>query len=232
MRRGIFKGINLSIFPEFHLYLIYRNIEPDFQRILKKYISEGDTVFDVGANIGYVSVALSKLVGDKGRVFSFEAVPNTSLNFLENIKLNNCSNISLTQKALSDENKMVTFRIPDSGINHSMASMVWHKKEQNTINIEVESIVLDEDKDLRYLSPTFIKIDVEGSEGLVVSGMKELISREKPIIYIECSDRGRETVWNILKELNYTCYFTSKQEEEVVDFNQYRHNDFLWRINS
>ncbi|MGY8951422.1 MAG: FkbM family methyltransferase, partial [Flavobacteriales bacterium] len=79
---------------------------------------------------------------------------------------------------------------------------------------------------------SFIKIDVEGSEGLVVSGMKELISREKPIIYIECSDRGRETVWNILKELNYTCYFTSKQEEEVVDFNQYRHNDFLWRINS
>tara|TARA_B110000444_G_C18610864_1_gene487583 strand:+ start:585 stop:773 length:189 start_codon:yes stop_codon:yes gene_type:complete len=62
--------------------------------------------------------------------------------------------------------------------------------------------------------------------------MKELISREKPIIYIECSDIGRETVWNILKELNYSCYFTSKQEEEVVDFNQYRHNDFLWRINS
>jgi len=231
MRRGIFKGIQLSVFPEFHLHLIYRNIEPDFQKILKKYISEGDTVFDIGANIGYVSVVLSKLVGDKGKVFSFEAIPHTSTEFLVNINLNNCTNITLIQKALSNENKKVTFRIPDGGTNHSMASMVWHKKEDDTINVEVDSIILDEDKDLKHLSPSFIKIDVEGSEGMVISGMKELISREKPIIYIECSNRGRETVWNILKELNYSCYFTSNLEEEVLEYDQYRHNDFLWIVN-
>ena len=232
MRRGIFKGIQLSVFPEFHLHLIYRNIEPDFQKILKKNISEGDTVLDVGANIGYVSVALSKLVGDKGKVFSFEAIPHTSSEFIENISLNNCSNITLIQKALSNENKKVTFRIPDKGINHFMASMVWHKKEDNTINVEVDSIILDEDKDLKNLSPSFVKIDVEGSEGMVISGMKELISREKPIIYIECSDKGRETVWNTLKDLNYSCYFTSNNEEEVLEYERYRHNDFLWRVNS
>ncbi|MBT7481410.1 MAG: FkbM family methyltransferase [Flavobacteriales bacterium] len=232
MRRGIFKGIQLSVFPEFHLHLIYRNIEPDFQKILKKNISEGDTVLDVGANIGYVSVALSKLVGDKGKVFSFEAIPHTSSEFIENISLNNCSNITLIQKALSNENKKVTFRIPDKGINHSMASMVWHKKEDNTINVEVDSIILDEDKDLKNLSPSFVKIDVEGSEGMVISGMKELISREKPIIYIECSDKGRETVWNTLKDLNYSCYFNSNNEEEVLEYERYRHNDFLWRVNS
>ena len=232
MRRGIFKGIRLSIFPEFNLYLLYRNIEPDFQKILKKNISEGDTVFDIGANIGYVSVVLSKLVGDKGKVFSFEAIPHTSTEFLVNINLNNCTNITLIQKALSNENKKVTFRIPDGGTNHSMASMVWHKKEDDTINVEVDSIILDEDKDLKHLSPSFIKIDVEGSEGMVISGMKELISREKPIIYIECSNRGRETVWNTLKDLNYSCYFTSNNEEVVLDYDQYRHNDFLWRVNS
>ena len=231
MRRGIFKGIQLSVFPEFHLHLIYRNIEPDFQKILKKYISEGDTVFDIGANIGYVSVALSKLVGNKGKVFSFEAIPHTSTEFLVNINLNNCSNITLIQKALSNENKKVTFRIPDGGTNHSMASMVWHKKEDDTINDEVDYIILDEDKDFKHLSPSFVKIDVEGSEGMVISGMKELISREKPIIYIECSDKGRETVWNTLKDLNYSCYFTSNNEE-VLEYEQYRHNDFLWRVNS
>ena len=206
MTRGIFKGIHLYILPEFHLYLIYRNIEPDFQRILKKYISEGDTVFDVGANIGYVSIALSKLVGDYGRVFSFEAVPNTSLNFLENIKLNNCSNISLTQKALSDENKLVTFRIPDSGINHSTASMVWHKKEQNTINIEVESIVLDEDIDLRCLSPSFIKIDVEGLDHLALYGMKKCIKKNYPVFLIEYNFSNFGKIYDFLK-IYYECYF-------------------------
>ena len=52
MKRGLFKGIKLNIFPKHNLHLIYRNIEPDLQKILEKFLSKGDTVFDVGANIG------------------------------------------------------------------------------------------------------------------------------------------------------------------------------------
>ena len=78
MRQGLYKGILLNISPQSHLHLIYRNIEPHFQQILSKYINKGDTVFDIGANIGYVSTAMSKLVGQDGKVFAFEAVPMTA----------------------------------------------------------------------------------------------------------------------------------------------------------
>lgn len=41
-------------------------------RIARRLIKEGDTVLDVGANIGYYSVMFSKLVGETGKVFAFE----------------------------------------------------------------------------------------------------------------------------------------------------------------
>jgi len=228
MRQGLYKGILLNISPQSHLHLIYRNIEPHFQQILSKYINKGDTVFDIGANIGYVSTAMSKLVGQDGKVFAFEAVPMTAKAFTENIKLNNCTNIQLIQKALSDKVGKATFRIPNGGENHSMASMMWHKSDDDTINVAVDTIVIDQDEKLKQITPSFIKIDVEGAEGLVVKGMQELITKSSPVIFIECSKAGRNVVWEIMKKLNYSCFLAHDLSNEITDFDKYIHNDFMW----
>ncbi len=228
MKRGLFKGIKLNIFPKHNLHLIYRNIEPDLQKILEKFLSKGDTVFDVGANIGYVSIAMSKLIGKHGKVISFEPIEETSSSFLENIRINESDNITLVSKALSDKVETVTFRIPDSKSNHSVASMMWHKSNKNTIDCKLQTYVLDDMHEHKDLSPSFIKIDVEGAEGKVILGMKNLISRCRPIIYIECSKAGRQTTWDIFKELNYSCFFCFNLDKEVVNFSEYRHNDFVW----
>jgi len=228
MRQGLYKGILLNISPQSHLHLIYRNIEPHFQQILSKYINKGDTVFDIGANIGYVSTAMSKLVGQDGKVFAFEAVPMTAKAFTENIKLNNCTNIQLIQKALSDKVGKATFRIPNGGENHSMASMMWHKSDDDTINVVVDTIVIDQDEKLKQITPSFIKIDVEGAEGLVVKGMQELITKSSPVIFIECSKAGRNVVWEIMKKLNYSCFLSHDLSNEITNFDKYIHNDFMW----
>ena len=228
MRQGLYKGILLNISPQSHLHLIYRNIEPHFQQILSKYINKGDTVFDIGANIGYVSTAMSKLVGQDGKVFAFEAVPMTAKAFTENIKLNNCTNIQLIQKALSDKVGKATFRIPNGGENHSMASMMWHKSDDDTINVAVDTIVIDQDEKLKQITPSFIKIDVEGAEGLVVKGMQELITKSSPVIFIECSKAGRNVVWEIMKKLNYSCFLSHDLSNEITNFDKYIHNDFMW----
>lgn len=228
MRQGLYKGILLNISPQSHLHLIYRNIEPHFQQILSKYINKGDTVFDIGANIGYVSTAMSKLVGQDGKVFAFEAVPMTAKAFTENIKLNNCTNIQLIQKALSDKVGKATFRIPNGGENHSMASMMWHKSDDDTINVVVDTIVIDQDEKLKQITPSFIKIDVEGAEGLVVKGMQELITKSSPVIFIECSKAGRNVVWEIMKKLNYSCFLAHDLSNEITNFDKYIHNDFMW----
>lgn len=228
MRKGLFKGIKIEINFKNQLALIFGSPEIHLQEILKKYVTKNAIVFDIGANIGYVSIAMSRLVGENGKVFSFEAIPSTAERCRRNLEFNACDNVQLINKALSDECKKVEFRIPDEGDTHSMASMVWHKNMSNVVILEVDSIAIDLDEQFKSLTPSFLKIDVEGSEGQVILGMRHMISRCQPIIFIECSKAGRHIVWDLLKSLNYKCYQAVNIEMEVKDFEKYFSNDFLW----
>ena len=226
MRRGLFRGIRLKIDPARQLFLMVRDIEPYLQKIMKKHIKHNDIVFDIGSNIGYTSIAMSKIVGDSGLVYAFEPVPTNIDDFKTNIALNKCNNITLISKALSNVNEITNFRIPEMGKNLSMASMIWHKKDDSVLTLQLETIILDEDQHLKDLTPSFIKIDVEGSEGKVILGIQNLIKRSRPVIFIECSKNGRENVWKVLKDLNYHCF--NSKDIEILDINDYRSNDFLW----
>ena len=228
MRKGLFKGILLEIDLRNQLSLIFEAPESHLQEIVKKYINPGDIVFDIGANIGYVSIAISRIVGEYGQVYSFEAIPSTAERCQKNLSLNNCNNVTLINKALSDQCMTAEFRIPDSGDTHAMASMVWHKNASDVIIVEVDAIAIDLDKRFKDLTPSFLKIDVEGAEGKVILGMQKLIAKNNPIIFIECSEAGREIVWDILKNKNrYDC-FNARNNKEVIDIEDYRSNDFMW----
>ena len=228
MRRGLFRGIRLKIDPSSQLFLIFRDIEPDLQKIMRSYIKCNDIVFDIGANIGYTSIAMSKIVGDSGLVYAFEPVPKNITDFNDNISLNKCNNILLTSKALSNINENIDFRIPEMGKNLSMASMIWHKKDNSVLTLQLETIILDENSTFRDVNPSFVKIDVEGAEGRVILGMYNLIKRARPVIFIECSKNGRKNVWQVLKDLNYCCFNSKNLLREILDFQEYRSDDFLW----
>ncbi len=106
--------------------------------------------------------------------------------------------------------------------------MVWHKNMSNVVILEVDSIAIDLDEQFKSLRPSFLKIDVEGSEGQVILGMQHMISRCQLNIFIECSKAGRHIVWDFLKSLNYKCFQALNIEMEVKDFEMYFSNDFLW----
>ena len=118
--------------------------------------------------------------------------------------------------------------IPDQGENHTMASMVWHKEDCSAKKVSVDSVVIDYNSELSKLSPSFIKIDVEGSEAFVLKGMKSMLQNKSPIIFIECSEAGRNESWSLLTSFGYTCYEASIPLRGVSHFDLYKHNDFLW----
>lgn len=227
MVHGLYKGIKLNVSINNQLGLIAHPIEPAFQDFLKRYLKAGDLAFDVGANIGYTSILASRIVGPKGHVYSFEPIPDNISVFKKNCRLNNCQNISLIEKALSTQKEEVEFNIPENGHGLSMSSMVWGKTSKGVKKQRVSCICIDQEPSFNDLSPKTIKIDVEGAEGYVIEGMQQLISRCRPILYIECSEIGRETSWNILTSLNYRC-FSSDNKVEIGDFEQYAHADFIW----
>ena len=208
--------------------LIYGSFEPQTQNIIKHFVSPGDVVFDIGANVGYFTLSCSKLAGQNGKVYSFEAIPGTAEILEKNYHLNSLKNITLYKKAVSDKTEKTTFLIPNKGENHTMASMVWHKEDPSVKKVSVDSIVIDENSELSKLSPSFIKIDVEGAEAFVLKGMKSVLKKKSPIIFIECSEAGRKESWVLLTSLGYTCYKASIPLQKVRAFKLYKHNDFLW----
>ena len=69
--------------------------------VVRTLVREGDWVVDAGANIGYVSMLLSRLVGPKGRVFSFEPVAETFDLLRHNVDQLSLQNVELFEYGLS-----------------------------------------------------------------------------------------------------------------------------------
>jgi FkbM family methyltransferase len=185
-------------------------------------------VYDIGANIGYITLSLAKRVGRHGHVIAFEPVPQTFDLLRRNIEINKVDNVQAMNVAASDKSGETIMRVAG---NFAMASMVWHRSDPSAVELTIRTVTIDELVEAGHIAaPKFVKIDVEGSEGLVLQGMVRTIAAAKPVLFVECSDIGRETAWPLLRALGYRCQsaFTWKW---VDNFEQYRSVDFLWLPN-
>jgi FkbM family methyltransferase len=222
---GLASGYRIYISPADQLGYLLGTDEPHLQKVIRKYVAPGDTVYDVGANVGYVSLSLVKRVGPSGRVIAFEPVPRNADAFLRNIEINGISNVQLLKLAASDKPGAAVIRMAE---NPSTASLVWHRNDSSATELLIQTASIDnlvEAGELAY--PKFVKVDVEGAEGLVLQGMRRTIAAARPVLFVECSEAGREQVWQLFEELNYRCW-SAITGEPVNAFEQYRHSDFLW----
>jgi FkbM family methyltransferase len=223
--RGLASGCCISVSPAEHLSYLLGTADSELQRAIRRYVSPGDTVYDIGANIGYVSLLLARQVGPSGSVFAFEPIPRNLATLRENIGNNSFSNIHVLDAAASDANGTTEIRMAG---NLSMASLVWHRNDVLAEKISVKTVVIDELVHAGELpAPRFVKIDVEGAEGLVVRGMQRTIAAARPVVFLECSDLGREITWPLLRDLHYTCQ-SAATGKTVDSFPEYRHADYLW----
>lgn len=223
--RGLASGCQIVVSPAEHLSYLFGTAETHLQKAIKKYVHAGDTVFDIGANIGYVSLSLARQVGGTGQVFAFEPLPENIELFRKAKDLNPELRITLFEIAASNASGTATIRTTD---NHSMASLVWHAENTLAQGFVVKTEPIDElVSSGKVAIPSFVKVDVEGAEGFVISGMRRMLSIGSPVIFIECSDAGRETTWATLRELGYRCR-SAVSQQATEKFEQYRHGDFLW----
>ena len=158
------------------LYLSVNKDWGDYEKeILENNIWEGNVVLDIGANIGFYTLIMAKLVGEKGKVYAFEADP-TNFNILKkNVEVNGYKNIILVNKAILDCNKTIKFYV-DKGNTAGNSLFKGNKQKYN----EIESVKL-EDYFPENQKIDFIKIDIEGSEGRAIKGMANLLDKNKKI---------------------------------------------------
>jgi len=142
--------------------------------LLEKEIKIGEHVVAIGAKIGIYTLALSKFVGLPGKVFSFEPTPESFEILRKNKQVNNLDNVVIEQKAVTDKNEigMLEFR-EFSGKNRINNDC---KNGVSVDCVNLDSYFLGKEKSI-----SFIKIDVEGSEPRVLSGMKNILEKNKKI---------------------------------------------------
>jgi FkbM family methyltransferase len=166
---------------------LFDNYEPYTTILFKRFVGEGMTVVDVGAHHGYFTLLASKLVGDKGKVFAFEPDPESYATLVKNIELNGYKNIAPLQKAVSDRSgKATLFQYDGSGVDSLLAPEHRSMGSRSHKSVVVDCISLDEFFEENKLAIDVIKIDVEGSEVLVLQGMKKILETSNELkIFIE-----------------------------------------------
>lgn len=149
-------------------------------------IKKGSVVMDLGGNLGIVSVYLSRLTGDKGRVFVFEP-DERNFNYLsQNLVLNRAENVTPVKKGVWNRNGTLEFF---SGGNYTSS---FHKtdyiqKEKNRYSVKKVTVVKLDDaiRDLKIKKLDLLKIDIEGSEIQALEGGEKSIRKFKPEIIVE-----------------------------------------------
>jgi FkbM family methyltransferase len=173
----------------------FRTAEPEYAR-LGEWVTTGDWVVDVGANVGIYAVRLSQLVGSSGRVLAFEPVAETFDLLASNISVAGAHNVSLFNVAVSSKIGVAGMSLPRfaTGLtNYYMAALTERGGE-----FEVLTIPLDALMPSKRIS--FVKIDVEGHELQALLGMRELLRRDRPRLVVE----GRsDEVAALLQGLGY-----------------------------
>lgn len=145
--------------------------------LIKRELKKGDVFLDIGANIGYYTLLASKIVGDKGRVFSVEPDPENFALLKKNVEVNNCKNVTLIEAAASDISGKIKLFLSDL----NMGDHQTYDSGTGRNAIEIEAIRIDEYfNKISCPKIDLVKMDIEGAEGDALRGMSGLF--EKGII--------------------------------------------------
>ena len=213
---------NPALQETFRSYSLLSEFEPSTTKIFEKVVKKGDTVVDLGANIGYFTLLAAKLVGKEGKVYSFEPEPRNYNYLLKNIEINGYSNVVAVQKAVSDKTgKTKLYICPYDSGHHTInqydgikaynPDFIGDKKEF----VEVEMVTLDDFFEAKNLSIDVMKMDVEGAEMLALLGMDRVIKESGklkmfveffPLLIREMGGSPEEFIRRFLEDYHFSMF--------------------------
>jgi FkbM family methyltransferase len=188
--------------------------EPELQQAVHDWLRPGMVVYDVGANVGYVSLLLARRAGEQGQVFAFEPLPANQERLAANLRLNPWAHLTCIPAAVVDRSGPVRFLAHASGAMGKAAGSAGRQDQSYPSQIEVAGINLDE---FAYPPsgpaeaeawhgplPQAIKMDIEGGEVLALQGMPRLLSEARPLILLELhGPESARAAWETLTAARY-----------------------------
>ena len=147
-------------------------------------VEKGDTVLDLGANIGTTALLFSEKVGSEGHVFAFEPIVYDLCR--KNLETNNINNVTVIPKGVADRTGETEFEVTDFCIDSRISEQGEHsidaaKPVQKTQRKTAQLVRLDDWFEQEKISRIdYIKVDIEGAEESALLGAKKLIQTFRP----------------------------------------------------
>jgi FkbM family methyltransferase len=186
--------------------------EPELQQAITEMVLPGMVAYDLGANIGYISLLLARAVGSTGQVLAFEALPANIERLRTNIVLNNLEDtVTIIPKAVSNSSESVHFLVGPSGGTGKAAGSAGRQELLYAESITVQGVALDAlVYDDGYPAPDIVKMDIEGGEVLALPGMRRVLTQAKPSMLMELhGPEAAKIAWAYLMECDYRIYSMS-----------------------
>jgi FkbM family methyltransferase len=168
--------------------------------VLRNLVLPGSTVVDVGANLGFITAILSDLVGPAGRVVSFEPSRATFAKLCRVIEANDLDNVTPINEGCGAEAGFL--KLKAVGGSSGSASLIAPGVPAETIEV----VRLDDVPELAEREISLIKIDTEGFEPYVLEGARDLVMRDRPVLYLEMGGDFMESTHRsieVLQDLDY-----------------------------
>lgn len=205
---GLLQGARFELDLQLEKDMWLGTYESDLQAVLGRLVRPGMTIYDVGANIGYLSVALARLVGESGAVVAFEPLEENVKRLRSALRLNRVSDrVELVAAAVGGADETGEFFVHRSAGMGKLAGSAGRQPQYKTTR-EVRVVSLDGwARSHPTQEPDWIKVDVEGGEGQVLAGAQGLVEQQRPGWILELhGPQASEQVWRQLERADYRVY--------------------------
>ena len=181
-------------------------------RFLSRLLRSGYTCVDIGANLGYFSLPMSKIVGEGGKVYSVEPVQAFREVLEANLRRFSASNVEVMPYALGEndgEEVAMATPIVDGVVRHGRTEIVDSDKGGGNIHAKHTAVMRRPQSLFSQLDRLdFIKCDVEGYETKIMPQLLPLVRSFRPLMEIEIDpvEHKREII-AVLSEEGYSPFF-------------------------
>lgn len=183
--------------------------ESEVTEAMNCFLHAGAVAYDIGAHAGYLSMYMAKLVGDEGKVYSFEPAPKNRELLERNVRDNNVESVIILPYAVSSTTQEVPFLLDPRS---TYENRILHNGDASKASLLVPATTLD----TFVLSgegapPALIKLDVEGEELEVLKGARNTLAVYHPVVIAEVRREYWEATRNLMEENDYSWKGLSKR---------------------
>lgn len=195
-------------------------------RFFRRWIHEGATIYDVGANRGQMSLLFAALVGNAGHVVSFEPSRDEFESLERNVELNRLANVTTLRVAVADTVGPAQFAYsPHHPTQGKLDSVEPSYVVGGARNVVVNTVTLDSIAGT-HPAPDVVKLDVEGAAAAVLRGARRIIESKGPTIFVEL--HGPEEQAGVRDELIAKGYVAETLNGDRVNDPTIGWNSPLW----